>query len=147
MDGQRFDDLTKRIGGGRRGFLKMAVGVGGSVAVARLGVSDTKAARRGYGGPVTGQTPESVSISFARGDSGCRPVFTVAGFAANSTQYVYWYFFTPTGGSGGPYLVSVTTNASGTGSTTGPLDLGRGFTVTASVESSRAEAGPTIVAC
>jgi hypothetical protein len=54
MDDQRFDALAKRVGTSRRSLLKKMVGLGGAVAVARLGVSETEAARRGYSGPPSG---------------------------------------------------------------------------------------------
>ena len=51
MDDKRFDELAKRVGASRRSMLKKMVGLGGAAAVARLGISETEAARRGYGDP------------------------------------------------------------------------------------------------
>lgn len=57
MDDQRFDDITKRIGGSRRRFLKRVIGVGSATALGGMAFDDVDAARRGYGGPSTGATP------------------------------------------------------------------------------------------
>ena len=71
MDEHTFDALAKRIGtGSRRSFLKKAIGLGGAVAVASLGIDEAEAARRGYSGPAGGPLPnEPVSERFC--DGGC----------------------------------------------------------------------------
>jgi hypothetical protein len=51
MDDRRFDALAIRVGASRRSLLKKIVGIGGATALARLGLSDTHAARRGYSEP------------------------------------------------------------------------------------------------
>jgi hypothetical protein len=149
MDDQRFDAIAKLMGtGSRRGFLKGMLGLGAVAFGSAVRIDDAEAARRGYSGPPISQTPpQTLGISFERSASGCRPIFTLTGFDPNSDYFVYWYFFTPTGGAGGPYGVAVQTNASGVGSATVAMDLGRGFTVTASLEASPIQAGPIVVAC
>ncbi len=50
MDDRQFDALAKRVGTSRRSVLKKMVGLGGAAALARIGMSEAEAARRGYSG-------------------------------------------------------------------------------------------------
>jgi hypothetical protein len=112
MDDFRFDELTKRLGGSRRRFLKQVAGLGGAAAVSHLATGDAEAARRGYSGPIS-SPPPGITIDFIPAPQGaCTPRANLTGFPPNADLTVTWYVNvgrTPNG----PYFSQASTDANG----------------------------------
>jgi hypothetical protein len=137
MDDRRFDELARRLGGGRRRFLKQVVGLGGAAVVGRLAIADADAARRGYGGPPlpAPATPPSITIVFrADAGGGCIPHGRLVSFPRNSQLNATWYVFVGSERSG-PFVSLAITDQDGSGDATfGGTSVAPGPNVTVSVE-------------
>src|SRR5689334_21196973 len=97
MDNQRFDSLAKRVGTSRRSVLKKVVGIGGALAVARLGTSGAEAARRGYGGPFDPADSQAGTLAITweyHGRTTCTALAALSGWAPNTTYRVGYSYYT-----------------------------------------------------
>jgi hypothetical protein len=137
MDDRRFDELARRLGGGRRRFLKQIVGLGGAAVVGRLAIDDAGAARRGYGGPsipAPGPGPTITIVFRAAAGGTCLPHGRLASFPRNTEVNATWYVSV---GSErfGPYVSLAITDANGFGDATyGGPPIAPGPNVSVSVE-------------